>query len=121
MSYNVWFADFYWEKRAHALIKLIETHLPHIFCLQEVQTRFLNILLKSEIIKKNYILSDKSGTTLGSYGVLIGSRLTCKDLSICALPTQMGRSLIRGEFELNDKCKIVVCSSHLESMEQQKD
>ena len=80
-------------------------------------------LLLQPWLRARYAVSDKAGTTLrGSqfeYGVIMCTALTIEQMDLCDFPlTQMNRRLLRAHLRLNESDSIVVCTSHLESMDK---
>jgi len=112
VTYNVWFEDHHLEERFKALCNiLIETNAD-IICLQEVTPKFLKLLRKEEWIKK-YSILDPVGED--PYGVCLLSKIPIKSQGVWSLPTQMGRSCLLAEFDIDGK-SFVCATVHLESL-----
>lgn len=120
LTYNVWFSDEYIEERAEALFKILNESDADIIALQEVTYHFLQLILMQDWIRKDYFISDFKGDTFGSYGVLLLSRFSIKELSLHQLATHMERQLLLAEFVINDQ-SFKVATVHLESMKDSVD
>lgn len=135
MSYNIWFADQEWQERQSHLLSMIKEYSPHIICLQEVTPRFMVGFCDNVFIQSNYVLSsNKVGTTLGQYGVMIAVnkneigvkqfiknkfiQINEKDNSSMLL-SRMGRWLLTAELDLGKRYNnetLWINTVHLESM-----
>lgn len=114
LTFNVWFGEYFFEERCAALLELVEENKPDIVALQEVTTPFLERLLAHPYIQSNFIVSDCSGKTLNSYGVLLLSRYDLQNLRWYPLPGNMGRSTLIGDVMLNGTT-LTIATVHLES------
>lgn len=61
----------------------------------------MKFLIEQDWIRKDYWISDATGSTLGSYGVLIVSRLPVTSLQLGEMVTQMGRKFLLCQFNIN--------------------
>lgn len=117
VSYNVWFSEKNWFRRAHALFQLISNKDPDFVCLQEVTPKFLTLLLQQSWIREKYFVSDGNGcATVMPYGVVILSKLPFVSLSIYTMPSNMGRRFLLGSVQVHNEI-IYVGTVHLESMQ----
>jgi len=111
---NVWFADYYFEERCHAILALLESLQPDVITLQEVTPAFLKEVQHTPWVQASYTLSDLYGDSIDPYGLLILSRLAIHDWEFFPLPSAMGRSLVTVRTELN-RTSTMFASVHLES------
>lgn len=80
LTFNVLF-DFYdtelihSEKRYPRVLKAIEESNADVIGLQEVTKTFLDLLLKEPWVRKKYLVSDVTGSTIDPYGVLCLSKV----------------------------------------------
>ena len=97
VTFNVLFSNAFFEQRAAALFRIIDSLHPHFVCLQEVTPRFVALLREQGWVQRDYLCSDAIGTTVNPDGVLMLSRLPVKRFVLHTLPTNMGVYLrIRG-------------------------
>ena len=66
VTYNVWFADLYWEERAKAMFGILKHSNADAICLQEVTPRFLELLKQQQWLQDSYYLSDSSGNSVSA-------------------------------------------------------
>eukprot|EP01095_Lingulamoeba_sp_RSL-Kostka_P002772 TRINITY_DN1368_c0_g1_i1.p1 TRINITY_DN1368_c0_g1~~TRINITY_DN1368_c0_g1_i1.p1 ORF type:complete len:328 (+),score=73.46 TRINITY_DN1368_c0_g1_i1:60-1043(+) len=121
LTWNIWFDKRTFAQRYPSIMKEIKTHNPHFFCLQEVIPKFLKVFLSDPYIKEHYSiignsdeLSSDHSSLLGSYGVIIFSRIRVKRFVQFPLPSIYGRELLLAETYINDK-RVIVSTVHLES------
>lgn len=115
VTYNIWFGDHFFSKRLAAILDLLKKTNADIIALQEVNEHSLQKILKTDWIREKYYISDITGSTFYSYGVLILSRVPIKSLSLYPLTSMLGRNILIAEFILNGQ-KLLVGTSHLESL-----
>eukprot|EP00455_Lapot_gusevi_P000079 TRINITY_DN10035_c0_g1_i3.p1 TRINITY_DN10035_c0_g1~~TRINITY_DN10035_c0_g1_i3.p1 ORF type:complete len:347 (-),score=38.69 TRINITY_DN10035_c0_g1_i3:20-1060(-) len=129
ISYNIWFADVEFERRAQALFQIFQQYRPHFICLQEVTPRFLSLLQSEEWAQQGYFLSAKPPQcdTVMPYGV---SMLVSRQLPLAAnlepftlhsLPSTMRRRFLWCNFSLRlaqypQPVTLGVGTVHLESL-----
>lgn len=116
VTFNVWFSNAFFEQRAAALFRIIDSLHPHFVCLQEVTPRFVALLREQGWVQRDYLCSDAIGTTVNPYGVLMLSRLPVKRFVLHTLPTNMGRKLLVAETMVNGDL-FRVSTVHLESLQ----
>mmetsp|Transcript_2692 Transcript_2692/g.9534 ORF Transcript_2692/g.9534 Transcript_2692/m.9534 type:complete len:303 (+) Transcript_2692:280-1188(+) len=116
VTFNVWFSNAFFEQRAEALFRIVDSLHPHFVCLQEVTPRFVALLREQEWVQRDYYCSDAIGTTVNPYGVLMLSRLPVSRFVLHTLPTNMGRKLLVAETMVNGEL-FRVSTVHLESLQ----
>jgi len=115
VTYNIWFDDFFFKERFQATSKLLKNTNADIIALQEITDDSLELLLQEDWVKDNYFISDISGSTFHSYGVILLSKIPLKNLYLYQLPSIMDRKVLIAEFVINEK-KMLISTTHLESM-----
>ncbi len=115
VTYNTWFGDYYFKERFDAITDILKRTNADIIALQEITEKGLKIILEKDWVKENYFISDISGTTFYSYGVLLLSRIPIKCLDLYPLTSMMGRNVLIAEYNINGQ-KLLVAISHLESL-----
>ena len=70
VQYNTWFGTPFMKIRMKAIVAELERVNADIVCLQEVKVEMLSIILSLNYVRENYYVSDVTGRTLGSYGVV---------------------------------------------------
>jgi tyrosyl-DNA phosphodiesterase 2 len=105
---------FRYRERSKALLEIIRSCNADIIGLQEVKPELLGMILEQDWIRKDYLVSDFQGKTVGPHGVLLLSRLPIHSLVLYNLPSTLNRKLLIAELLLNSSItKIAVC--HLDS------
>ena len=122
VTFNVWFDKRRQERRARALLALVEREDAHFVCLQEVTPLFLGWLREAPWVRARYALSDAVGTTLrGSftYGVLLLVRrdVAWESCALHALPTRMNRAALVARATVAPGLAVRVATAHLESLD----
>jgi tyrosyl-DNA phosphodiesterase 2 len=120
VTWNVWFAPYSFEARFRALLEGIRAQRPDVVCLQEIVADSLEMLLAEPWVRAGYRVSDASGATFDSYGVVILSRLPVRALAVHELPSHMGRRLVVAELDVGGG-GLVVGSVHLESLKHNRE
>eukprot|EP01111_Echinosteliopsis_oligospora_P015053 TRINITY_DN5826_c0_g1_i1.p1 TRINITY_DN5826_c0_g1~~TRINITY_DN5826_c0_g1_i1.p1 ORF type:complete len:299 (-),score=57.04 TRINITY_DN5826_c0_g1_i1:53-949(-) len=116
LTYNVWFSGKYFKERHTRIFQIIEEENPDFVCLQEVVPGFIeDFIAKNQKILNTYYVSDITGDTVGSYGVVILSKFKPFNLQLVPLESYMDRSLLMAEFLINDEI-FAVGTVHLESL-----
>jgi tyrosyl-DNA phosphodiesterase 2 len=113
-TFNVWFSDLAFKRRAESLLDLLAACDVDVIALQEVTPRFLEQLLDADCVRAGYAISDHRGATVWPYGVLLLTRWTPQRLTLYPLPGEMGRKLLVAEWYLNGQ-RSAVATVHLES------
>jgi endonuclease/exonuclease/phosphatase family metal-dependent hydrolase len=115
MTFNVWFSEYEWKRRADALLDLIKTKNTMVVCLQEVTEQFLTRALADPGIQEMYRLA-VSFAPACSYGVamLMHKQFTSvPTIDIVALSSTMGRTALVAGF----LGRLAVATVHLESLD----
>ena len=115
ITLNTWFDDFYFEERFRAITEILRELKADVIALQEITDKSLGIILKEDWVKDNYFISDISGSTFSSYGVILLSRIPIKNLNLYPLASIMNRHVLIAEFVINEQ-KILIGTTHLESL-----
>jgi tyrosyl-DNA phosphodiesterase 2 len=115
VTWNTWFAPYAFEARFRALLEVARARRPDVICLQEIVAESLEMLLAEPWVREEYRVSDATGDTFDSYGVVILSRLPVRSLVLHELPTHMDRRLLTAELVAGSS-RIVVATVHLESL-----
>jgi len=84
--------------------------------LQEVIPRFIQKIIKESWVQDEYYMSDCTGSTVGSYGVILLSRIPITQLELHELYSQMDRSVLIAGLIINSQ-QISVATVHLESLD----
>lgn len=114
LTFNVWFGDHYFERRAEALLDILEARAADVVALQEMTPALLDVVLSQPFIQENYAVSDIAGASVDPYGVLLLSRLPVADWYFFPLPSRMFRHLPMMSLNLNGSITRVA-GVHLES------
>ena len=117
VTFNTWFADYEFERRSTALLSLLERISADVVVLQEVTRPLLDRILAENWIRANYQLSDATGESLGSYGVVALSRVPLQSIELHQLTSKMGRELLVVQLAGGFR----VATVHLESLAWQSD
>lgn len=115
VTFNVWFDNLAFERRAVALLELLAGCDADVIALQEVTPRLLERILASDWVRAGYASSDHRGPTVWPYGVLLLTRWTPQRLTLHPLPSEMGRGLLVAEWSVNGQ-QLAVATVHLESL-----
>ncbi len=70
---------------------------------QKVIPSFLSLLKNEEWVQNNYVISDVTGYTMTSYGVIILTRLPIHKITLYEMDTLMGRKFLLFEFLINSE------------------
>jgi endonuclease/exonuclease/phosphatase family metal-dependent hydrolase len=110
LTYNIWFDERYFQTRIKTLCREVKTYQPDFIAFQEVTEESLKIIKKA-FSKYHFIGEDLNF----SYDVLLLSKYKPISWDKYLLPnTKMGRSILFGEFEINQQ-SLTVGTFHLES------
>lgn len=116
VTFNVWFANYYFHTRCDALLDIVRDCNADVIGLQEVTPEFLHRLLSKPWVR-DYYLSGIHSSTVEPYGVLLLSRVPVRRFFVHKLPTFMYRHLLVAELEVNEQT-FQIGTVHLESMEE---
>jgi tyrosyl-DNA phosphodiesterase 2 len=113
-TYNIWFDTKCADIRFRCIAELLSRTTPDIMVFQEVTPEALKVFLAQPWIRDGYLSASVVGAEVGSYGMLLLSRLPVHRVTYTRLPTRADRGFLRAEFMINDH-KTAVCSVHLDS------
>lgn len=114
VTFNIWFGDYFQERRLRALLELVRATDPDIIGFQEVTPWTRKIMENEPWIADQYEISDVS---VAPYGVLLLSRVPVKRFDVYSLPSDMGRQLLFAELDLGHGDTMAVATVHLESLQ----
>jgi len=114
VTFNIWFGEHRWRERLAHLLGLVARCEPDIVALQEVTPRQLEHILAAEWVRKDFLVSDVSGSTLRPHGVLLLSRLPIDHVALCRLPSRKDRKLLLASVDTGHG-RISIGNLHLES------
>jgi tyrosyl-DNA phosphodiesterase 2 len=117
LTWNVWFGEFLWQERFAALLEVVRACQPDLVALQEATPRHLEQLLAVEWMRREFRISDITGSTLQPHGVLLLSRLPLRNLGLQELPSDKDRKMLVAEVGLGARA-VCVGNLHLESSPQ---
>lgn len=115
LTWNVYFGDHQFEARRDALVARLGRLALDVIALQEVTPDLLSALLSAEWVRAGYqvgVQLDGSYEPIGSYGVVLLTRVPVRRLWQVALPTGMGRALLCAMVAAD----VTVGTVHLESL-----
>lgn len=112
MSWNVYFDDASGEQRYPAIIQSIVEQKPDLVCLQEVTSKFIELLESSEQLAS---YSPVYSRNTSRYKNLILTKTDINSSGIITLPTNMGRSATYIKTRINNTDTTIV-NLHLDSM-----
>lgn len=123
LQYNIWFGEFQYRRRMEAIIAEMERLGADLVNVQEMKPHMLKVFLQSPLVRSSYFISDITGSTLGSYGVVQFSRFPYHRLTLNAMVTRLGRKALVGEFLLPSAPEGLQCSACgvLQSTEEEKE
>jgi tyrosyl-DNA phosphodiesterase 2 len=114
VTFNVWFDDYFADRRYRAIADLLRREMPDVMVLQEITQAAMDVLLAQPWIQEHYYRAAVVGHTVGSYGMLMLSRLPTATVTYTRLPTRLSRGFLQAQFTVNGS-PLVVCSVHLDS------
>jgi tyrosyl-DNA phosphodiesterase 2 len=117
LTYNVWFGEFMWRERFAALLDVVCACRPDLVALQEVTPRHLEYLLAVDWVRREFRISDITGSTLQPHGVLLLSRLPLRNSALQELPGNKDRKMLMAELGLGSR-SVCIGNLHLESSPQ---
>ena len=123
LTWNVWFDNHEFNRRAHAMFRVFEQLSPDVICLQEVTPKFCHLLhqeaRRDRSWLSSYVCTDKdfSGISVDPYSVMI----LCKSkytpvFSEHEFPTEMNRKLLVSTICLSNEKFVHIGTVHLESL-----
>jgi endonuclease/exonuclease/phosphatase family metal-dependent hydrolase len=106
-----------WRERFAALLDIVRACRSDLVALQEVTPRHLEHLLTVEWVRREFRISDITGSTLQPHGVLLLSRLPLRNPGLQELPGNKNRKMLVAELGLGSR-SVGVGNLHLESSPQ---
>jgi len=117
VTWNVWFGSAAWKSRFAALLEQIQQCDADVIALQEMTHNTLDLLVKSDWVRRDYWISDVRGITFRSYGVVLLSRLPIASMRLVDLQSAMDRKVL--SIDLCSELRTVrVAAVHLESTKE---
>lgn len=113
-TFNVWFDPFFAEKRYQAIADLLAADPPDVMAFQEITDAALEVLLAQPWIREHYLSASIVGRGVGTYGMLLLTRVPVTEVTYTRLPTRARRGFVRADLRVNG-ARTVVCSIHLDS------
>lgn len=113
-TFNVWFDPFFAEKRYQAVADLLAADPPDVMVFQEITDASLEVLLAQPWIREHYLSASIVGRRVGTYGMLLLTRVPVTEVTYTRLPTYARRGFLRADLRVNG-ARTVVCSIHFDS------
>ena len=113
-TFNIWFNTFFADQRYRAIAQLLSRDMPDVMVFQEVTPAPLAVFLAQPWIREHYRCAAVTGGDLGSYGMLMLSRLPIRRVTYTRLTTRLARGFLQAELAINGS-PLVICAVHLES------
>jgi hypothetical protein len=90
-TFNVWFDDYFAERRYRAIADLLCREMPDVMVFQEMTPKALDVLLAQPWIQEHYRRAGVVGASVGNYGMLMLTRLPTANVTYTRLPTRLSR------------------------------
>lgn len=113
-TFNVWFDPFFASRRHQAIANLLAADPPDVMVFQEITKAALEIFLAQRWIREHYLSASVVGRGVGTYGMLLLSRVPLSAVTYTGLPSGARRGFLRADLHVNG-ARTVVCSVHLDS------
>lgn len=113
-TFNVWFDPFFADRRYQAIADLLAADPPDVMAFQEVTDVAVEIFLAQRWIREHYLSATVIGAGVGTYGMLLLSRVPLSAVTYTGLPSDARRGFLRAELLVNG-ARTAVCSIHLDS------
>jgi tyrosyl-DNA phosphodiesterase 2 len=113
-TFNIWNDPHFAAERHLAIVELMSKHRPDIMVFQEVTQDALEILLAHPWVREHCFCAAVTDHGVGSYGMLLLSRLPLRCVGYTRLPSRMSRGFLQAEV-IAGGTRTVVCSVHLDS------
>lgn len=113
-TFNIWFDPYFAAERYQAMADLLSTDPPDVMVFQEVTDDALAVFLAQPWIRQEYLSAAITGRRVGTYGMLLLSRVPVSGVTYTRLPTRMRRGFLRADLPING-ARTVICSVHLDS------
>ncbi|MDA2891463.1 endonuclease/exonuclease/phosphatase family protein [Mycolicibacterium sp. BiH015] len=113
-TFNIWFDRFFASLRYQAIADLLAADAPDVMVFQEVTDAALEVFLAQRWIREDYVSASAVGGGVGSYGMLLLSRVPLSAVTYTGLPSGARRGVLRADLLVNG-ARTVVCSVHLDS------
>ncbi|MDG4663231.1 endonuclease/exonuclease/phosphatase family protein [Mycobacterium sp. 236(2023)] len=113
-TFNVWFDPFFADVRYQAIADLLAADPPDVMVFQEVTDAALDVFLAQGWIRDHYVSASIVGRRVGTYGMLLLSRVPIADVTYTRVPTRARRGFLRADLVI-DGARTALCSVHLDS------
>lgn len=113
-TFNIWFDPYFAAERYQAIADLLSNDPPDVMVFQEVTDAALKVFLAQRWIRRDYVGAAITGRSVGTYGMLMLSRVPVTRVTYSRLPTRAQRGFLRAELPING-AQTVICSVHLDS------
>jgi endonuclease/exonuclease/phosphatase family metal-dependent hydrolase len=113
-TFNIWNDPYFAAERHFAIVELVSKRGPDIMLFQEVTPDALEILLGHPWVREHCFCAAVTDNGVGSYGMLLLSRIPLRSVVYTRLPSRMSRGFLQAEVIVGG-IRTVVCSVHLDS------
>ncbi len=113
-TFNIWNDPKHAEERYLAIAELLSRRGPDVMVFQEVTPAALTVLLAQPWIRDEYLRVAVVGGDVGTYGMLMLSRLPVSHVTYTRLPSRQSRGFLRAELTVGGT-REVICCVHLDS------
>lgn len=113
-TFNIWFDPFHAPERYRAIADLLGAQPPDVMVFQEVTDAALAVFHDQPWIRQHYWSAAVTGSRVGTYGMLLLSRVPLAGVTHICLPSGARRGFLRAEL-LVDHAPTVICAVHLDS------
>jgi tyrosyl-DNA phosphodiesterase 2 len=113
-TFNIWNDSKHADQRYRAIADELSRCAPDIMVFQEVTPVALGVLLRQPWIRDDYLRAAVVGGDVGSYGMLMLSRLPVSRVTYMRLPTRQSRGFLLADLTVNG-LPVMVCCIHLDS------
>lgn len=113
-TFNIWFDPFLAGLRYQAIADLLAADPPDVMVFQEVTDAALELFLAQRWIREHYVSASAIGGGVGTYGMLLLSRVPLSAVTYTGLPSGARRGFLRADLLVNG-ARTAVCSVHLDS------
>jgi tyrosyl-DNA phosphodiesterase 2 len=113
-TFNIWFDPYFAAERYQAIANLLAADPPDVMVFQEVTNEALAVFLVQPWIRQHYLSAAITSRRVGTYGMLLLSRVPVSGVTYTRLPTRMRRGFLRADLPINGM-RTVICSAHLDS------
>lgn len=113
-TFNIWFDPYHASERYRAIADLLGAQPPDVMVFQEVTDSALAVFHAQPWIRQHYVSAAVTGRRVGTYGMLLLSRVPVAGVTHICLPSGTRRGFLRAEL-LVDGAPTAICSVHLDS------